>query len=84
MLDYVVKLDGKRTMVKNKVVENEKPMYAYSGSGFDTWFILNSLTSEWRIVDLIKNEKGIISLDVFDSFLGDKPQSVFFSFRMTH
>ena len=42
---------------------------AQKGSGFDSYAVLNKLP-QWRtVVSLIKNGAGIVSLEIFNSFV---------------
>ena len=67
-LDFCLKLKGDERKVKNKIVECNLQMDAHIGSGFDTWIILNNLSCDKHIVDIIRNAKGIISLKVFNGY----------------
>ena len=71
-LDFCLKLKGeeRRTSLKNKIVEYNLQLHAHSGSGFDTWIILNNLLCDKHIVgDIIKNGKSIIELKVFNGYI---------------
>ena len=76
-------------MEKNKGM-NELKLIAHNGSGFDTWNILNNLLSWCRIMNLIKNGKGIISLKIFNGMVNVKsnskghPQYLSFTCSMNH
>ena len=70
-LDFSLKLKEERK-VKNKIVEYNLQMHAHNGSGFDTWIILNNLSCDKHIVDIIKNGKGIIELRVFNGLIEKK------------
>ena len=65
-LDFCLKLKGEERKVKNKIVEYNLQMHADNGSGFDTWVVSNNLPCDKHIVDIIKNGKGIISLEIFN------------------
>ena len=67
-LDYCLKLKGEEYKINNKVVEYNLQMHAHNGSGFDTWIVLNNLDCDKRIVNVIKNGKGIIELKVFNGY----------------
>ena len=89
-LDYLLKLKGEeRKTVNNKIVEYNLQMHAHNGSGFDIWIILNILPCDRHIVgDIIKNEKGIIELKVFNGLIYKNnkqiPQYLHFRCGMTH
>ena len=64
-------------------------MHAHNGSGFDTWIVSNNLPCDKRIIDIIKNGKGIIELKVFNGLIEKKnvkqiPQYLHFRCGMTH
>ena len=73
---------------KGKVVEHNLQLHAHNGSGFDTWIVLNNLSCDKRIVNIIKNNKGIIELKVFNGYIqnGNRqiPQYRHFRCGMTH
>ena len=72
-LDFCLKLKGKQQKVRNNtIVEYHLQLHAHNESGFDTWIILNNLTCDKHIVDIIKTGKSIISLRVFNSFTEKK------------
>ena len=87
-LDFCLKLKGEERKVKNKIVEYNLQMHAHSGSGIDTWIILNNLPCDKHIVDIIKNGKGIIELKVFNGLIHESnkqiPQYLHFRCGMTH
>ena len=62
-------------------------MHAHNGSGFDTWIILNNLDCGKRIVNVIKNGKGIIEMKVFNGYIEKNekqiPQYLHFRCGMT-
>ena len=68
-LDYCLKLEGEGYKINNKVVEYNFQMHAHNGRGFDTWIVLNNLDCDKRIVNVIKNGKGMIELKVFNCFI---------------
>ena len=68
-LDFCVKLKGEERKVKNKTVENNFQLHAHNGSGFDTWIVLNYLDCDKRIVNIIKNGKGIIEMKVLNGYI---------------
>ena len=84
MLDSLLTLKGEPKKVDGKIVEYELYMLAHNGSSFDTYIILNNLPKWRRIVNIIKNGKGIISLRIFNGCIDKKPQYVNFRCGMTH
>ena len=90
-LDFCLKLKGEEYRdKKGKVLEYNLQLHAHNGSGFDTWIVLNNLTRDKRIVNIIKNGKGIIELKVFNGYIQSKtstkqiPQYLHFRCGMTH
>ena len=89
-LDYCLKLKREELKIKNKIVEYNLQLHAHNGSGFDTWIVLKNLTCDKRIVNIIKNGKGIIELKVFNGYIQSKistkqiPQYLHFRCGMTH
>ena len=67
-------------------MEYNLQLHAHNVSGFDTWMVLNSLSCDKHIVDVIKKSKGIIELKVFNGYIGNKqiPQYLHFRCGMTH
>ena len=66
-LDYCIKLKGDEYKdKKGNFLEYNLQLHAHSGSGFDCWIVLNILPCDKRIVNIIKNGKGIIELKVFN------------------
>ena len=72
---------------KRKVLEYNLPLHAHNGSGFDIWIDLNNLPCDKRIVNLIKNGKGIIELKAFNGYIEKNkkriPQYLHFRCAMT-
>ena len=64
MLAHVSEMKSTPFGVGNEPDEFITPMHAHNGPGVHTWIILNNLTFERIIVDLIKKSKGIFSLNV--------------------
>ena len=87
MLDHVFSFKGEPEKVKNKIVEKNFYLIAHNRSGFDPSFVWNKLP-QWRSdVNLIKNGAGIVSLKLFNGYVGEKikkPQFVHFSCRRSH
>ena len=82
-----LKLNGEeRKDGKNKIPEYNLQLPSHNVSGFDTWIVLNNLLCDKRIVNIIKNGKGIIELKVFNGYIGKKqiPQYLLFTCGMTH
>ena len=52
----------------NKTVEYNLQLHAHNGSGFDTWIIINNLSCDKHIVNIIKIGKVIIELEVFNEY----------------
>ena len=72
-LDFCLKLKGEEYKEKkDKVHESNLQLHAHNGSGFDTLIVLNNLPCDKRIVDVIKNGKGIIHLKVFKGLVEKK------------
>ena len=88
-LDFCLKLKGEEyNDKKGKVPEYNLQLHAQNGSGFDNWIVLNKLSCDKGIVNIIKNGTGIIELKVFNGhFEKNKKQSAqYLHFRcgMTH
>ena len=90
-LDFRLKVKGEEYKdKKGKVLEYNLQLHAHNGSGFDTWIVLNNLSCDKRIVNIIKNGKGVIELNVFNGYIQSKtstkqlPQYLHFRFGMTH
>ena len=83
-----LKGEERRTSLINKIVEYNPQLHAHNGSGFDTWIILNNFPCGKHIVDIIKNGKCIISLDIFNGYIVKNkkqiPQYLIFRCGMTH
>ena len=75
---------------KGKIFEYNLQLYAYNGSGFDTWIVLNNLPCDKGNVNIIKNGKGIIELKVFNGYIQSKtstkqiPQYLHFRCGLIH
>ena len=73
---------------KGEVLEFNVQLHAHIGSGFDTWIILCNLSCDKRIVNTIKNGKGIIELKVFNGYVEKNknqiPQYLHFRCGMNH
>ena len=89
-LDFCLTLKGENYKdKKDRVLEYNLQLHAHNGSGFDTWVVLNKLLCDKRIVNIIKNGKGIIELKVFNGYIEKKnekqiPQYLHFRCGMTH
>ena len=72
------------------IAEYDLKLIAHNGSGFDTWIILNNLPEGCKIMNMIKNGKGIISLKIFNvmvdvkSYSKSKLQYLTFTCSMNH
>ena len=74
---------------KGKVLENNLQLHAHNRSGFDSWIVINILSCDKRIVNIIKNGEGIIELKIFNGFIQKSsrkqiPQYLHFGCGMTH
>ena len=75
-LDFCLKLKGDEYKdKKGKILEYNLQLHAHNGSGFDTWIVLNKLSCDKRIANIIKNGKGIIDLKVFNGFIQSKTKT---------
>ena len=90
-LDFCLKLKGEEYKdKKGKFLEYNLQLHAHNGSGFDTWVVLINLPCVKRIVNIIKNGKGIIELKVFNGYIQSKtstkqiPQYLHSRCGMTH
>ena len=88
-LDFCLKLRGREYKdKKGTVLEYNLQLYAHNGSSFDTWIALNNLPCDKRIVNIIKNGRGIIKLKVFNGYIEKNkkqiPQNLHFRCGMTH
>ena len=87
-LKFLLKIKGEERKVKNKNVEKYLQLNPHNGSQFDKWIILNILPCDKRIVDIIKNGKGINSLRVSNGYIQNNkkliPQYLIFRCGMTH
>ena len=62
-------------------------MIAHNGSGLDTYFALNNLPQWRRVVHMIENGSGIISLKIFNGYIDENnkiPQYVHFRYFRVH
>ena len=57
VLDFLNKIQKRRTKSYKKTVENNFQLHAHNGSGFDTWITLNNHPCDKNIVDSFKLEK---------------------------
>ena len=73
VLDFCLKLKREEYKdKKSKHLENNPQLHAHIGSGFDTWIVLSNLPFNQKIVNIIKNGKGIIELEVFNGYIVKK------------
>ena len=87
-LDFLLKLEGEEYKdKKGKVLEYNLQIHAHNRSGFGTWIVLNNLPCDKKIVNIRKNGKGIIELQVFNGYIEKKikqiPQYLHFRCGMT-
>ena len=68
MLDWLVTLKGEPRKVKYEIVDFELQLMAHNGSAFDTYIGLNNLPNWHRLIDIINNGKGIISLNFINGY----------------
>ena len=54
---------------KIKIVDSELQVLAHNGSAFDTCILLNNGSNWRRILNAIKNGKGIIFSELLDSYV---------------
>ena len=52
-----------------KIAEYNSQLHAHNGSGFGTWIILNDLPCDKHIVDIIKNGKSIVPLNILYGYI---------------
>ena len=68
MLDYVLQYKGEPKRINNKIVKYNLYLIAHTGSGFDSYVVLNNLP-HWRTVNLVKNGSGIVTLKIFNGYV---------------
>ena len=88
-LGFCSKLKGEEYKdKKGTVLEYNLQLHAHNESGFDTWIVLNNLSCDERIVNIIKNGKRIMELKVFNGYFEKNKKQIpqFLDFRcgMTH
>ena len=83
-LDYCLKLKVEEYKINNKVLEYNLQMHVHIGSGFVIWIVLNNLDCDKRIVNVIKNGKGIIELKVFNGYIEKKINNRFLNFFISN
>ena len=74
--DSLLKFKGEERKVKNKNVEHRFHLHAHESIGFDTSIILNNPPCDKHIVDINKNGKGIISLKIFNGYIGNNKKQI--------
>ena len=83
MLDHVLSFNGEAKKVKNKIVDFNLSLKTRNGSGFDSYVVLNKLPHWRRVVNLIKNEAGIVSLKIYNGYVDpNEKKSSIYSFSM--
>ena len=75
-LDFCLKLKGDERKVKNKFVEYTLQLHAHTCSGFDTWVVLNNLSCDKHIVNIIKNGKGIKELKISNGYIRNNKRKI--------
>ena len=88
-IDFCLELKGvERKDNINKIIEYNLQLRAHKGSGCDTWIVLNNLPCDKRIINIIKNGKGILELKKFNGYIEKNrkqtPQYLHFRCGMTH
>ena len=88
-MDFCLKLKGdERRDKKGKDLKYNLQLHAHNVYDFDTWIVLNNIPCDKRVVNIIKNGKGVIKLEVFNGYIGKNkkqiPQYVHFRCGMTH
>ena len=87
-LDFCLKMKGEERIVKLNIVNYNLQVHAHNGSRFDTWIILNNLTCDEHIVDIIEKGKGITSVRIFNGYIliikKQIPQYLIFRSGLTH
>ena len=69
MLDHVLSFEGEPKKVKNEIIEYNLYLIAHNGNYFESFVLLNNLPQWRRVVKLIKNGAGIISLKIFNGYV---------------
>ena len=57
-----------RKATDKRILEYNLQLHAHSGSGFDTWIILNNLPCDEHIVDVFKNGKSKSAVKIFNGY----------------
>ena len=71
MLDHILQFKEETKKVNNKNVKYNLYILAHNGSGFDSYVVINNLP-QWRtVVNLRKNESGIVSLTIFTGYVDE-------------
>ena len=78
--------EPKAKVINNEqhILQNESLLIAHNGSGFDSWPILNNLPKGRKLLIIVKNGKGIISLKIHNGDIKGKPQYTTFTCSRTH
>ena len=87
MLDQILSSKGEPKKVKNKIVEYNLYLIAHNGSGFDGYVVVNKLPQWRKVVKLIKNGAGIVSLKIVNGYEDENkkiPQYVHFRCGRVH
>ena len=70
MLDHVLSFKGETKKVQNKIVEYNLFFIAHSGSGFESYVVLNNLPQRRSVVKIIKIGASKFSLKIFVGYAG--------------
>ena len=79
MLDCVLDFKGESKKLNKKNVEHNLYLIAHNGFEFDSYEVLKLLPQWWIVVKVIKNGRGIVSLEKFNVCVDKdkkKPQNV--------
>ena len=79
MLDYVLEFKKEPKRVNNKNVRYNLYTLPHSGSGLDSYVVLNDLPQGRTIISLIKNVSGIVPLKNFNGH-GDRKKKILNTF----
>ena len=80
LFDRVFLFKGEAKEVNKKIVECNLHLTVQTGSGFDSYVVLNNLP-QWRSVpNLIENGAGIVLLKIFNGYFDQQKKSSICSF----
>ena len=86
-LDHALSFKGEVKRVDIKTINYNLLMIAHNGNGYNTYVFLNILPQWRRVVHMIKNGAGIISLKIFNGYVDKNnkiPQYVHFRCGRVH